>query len=61
MSYNGANRPAPGASSGQGAARLRGNHHGARGLGVSDHGRDAYLEEVARILVERNNQLWRAG
>jgi hypothetical protein len=37
------------------------DHHGARGLGVSDHGRDAYLEEVARILVERNNQLWRAG
>jgi predicted DNA-binding mobile mystery protein A len=28
---------------------------------VSDQDRDAYLEEVAQTLVERNNQLWRAG
>jgi len=28
---------------------------------VSDRDRDAYLEDLAQTLVERNNQLWRAG
>jgi hypothetical protein len=29
--------------------------------GVSDEGRDAYLEDLAHFLVERNHQLWQAG
>jgi predicted DNA-binding mobile mystery protein A len=29
--------------------------------GVGAEGRDAYLEDLAQTLVERNNQLWRAG
>lgn len=28
---------------------------------VSDEDRDAYLEDLAQTLVERNNQLWQAG
>jgi predicted DNA-binding mobile mystery protein A len=28
--------------------------------GVSDEGRDAYLEDLAQSLVDRNHQLWRA-
>jgi predicted DNA-binding mobile mystery protein A len=28
--------------------------------GVGDEGRDAYLEDLAQTLVERNNKLWRA-